>query len=204
MHSGGSPHIVLRVKMASSLGRLEVRAAGDAVYLRRLDGGGVEGEEDSGGAGSGGGWWAFSADAASGALLFAPGGPPDDPAAETLHADALYGAFRLLAGDYVAVVTKSRRIARAPAGSGFVHQIEGMRWLPVRRRAAEALSAEEREEEEVCVAVAAATVARGRCYPTRRSPLLPASGPRPPPPLRSPPLPPALPLAARAHPRAAT
>ena len=102
-----------------------MRVAGDAVYLRRQDGDGD------------GAWWAFSADA-SGALTFALGGPPDDAGA-TLHADALFGAFRLLAGDYIAVVTKSRRIARAPTGGGFIHQ--------VRRRSADAA---ERRRARIC------------------------------------------------------
>ena len=59
-------------------------------------------------------------------------------------------------------MAKSRRIARGPNGA-FIHQVEGMRWLPVRWRAGAAadsplgsgaskadapLTPEERDEEE--------------------------------------------------------
>jgi len=76
---------------------------------------------------------------------------------KTLVVDALYGAFQLLSGPYLAVVSKSRRVARGPYHAP-IFQVEDMKWLPIRRLAARsssagdatvALSPEEREEEEM-------------------------------------------------------
>jgi hypothetical protein len=133
-------------------------------------------------------WWAFSCDGADGGLAFSRRARPPaaGDVARTLAADAIYGAFRLLSGEYLAVVSKSRRIAHGPYGA-VIHQIEEMKWLPVRRRAVAALAPGEREEEEGCVGGAGSRRRRAR----RRAPRA----------RRRPPLPPA---AARRRPRAGT
>ena len=133
--------VLLSLRQMSTSPRVQLKQTASELFVNHEGG-----DDDS--------WWAF-----------APGGggpddvlafsrrarpPPASDVLRTLFADALYGAFRLLSGDYVAVVVKSRRIARGPHGAA-IHQIEEMRWLPVRRRGVPPLTAEEREEEEGCV-----------------------------------------------------
>ncbi len=70
-----------------------------------------------------------------------------------LHVDAVYGAFSLLRGWYVAVVTRSVAVALAPTGAQIL-QVLDMEWLPVGTgEGRPPLSAAEAEEEAAYLAL---------------------------------------------------
>lgn len=87
--------------------------------------------------------------------VHADGAPPSSALIKAaFHVDAIYGAFKLLSGFYIAVVTRSQRVATGPYKAP-IYQVQDMKWIPVHRAAkgatvdGVALTAEEAEEEEM-------------------------------------------------------
>lgn len=56
--------------------------------------------------------------------------PPRPAIARTIHADAVYGAFALLKGYYIALITKAAAVATAPHGASIL-QVQDMEWVLV-------------------------------------------------------------------------
>jgi hypothetical protein len=75
---------------------------------------------------------------------------PPEPSAihKEVGAHVIYGAFHLLAGYYVAVVTQTKRACEGPHGS-VVNQVREMAWLPVRWRDAHHAAASVRADDAV-------------------------------------------------------
>ncbi|RYG47832.1 hypothetical protein EON67_08185 [archaeon] len=68
----------------------------------------------------------------------------------TVH--GIYGVFHLLKGAYLAVITKSRKVATGPYGCS-IYQVDNMNFIPIERNSARKLSDEEQEEETTYVHV---------------------------------------------------
>lgn len=128
--------------------RCEIKCTASEVFVRL-----ESGDEAS--------WWAFNTDPVTGKLSFTKRdfAPQSNTVVRSLSADCIYGAFQLLSGWYLAVVVKSRRVARGPYHVP-IYQVEDMKWIPISRNQQtashvsshhdhEPLSAEEKEEEEM-------------------------------------------------------
>jgi hypothetical protein len=75
-------------------------------------------------------------------------GPIGASITRKLDVDAIYGAFSLLGGHYLAVVTASSAIAAAPTGAP-IRQVQEMEWLLVGQGVGPRLSPAEAREEAV-------------------------------------------------------
>ena len=93
-------------------------------------------------------WWAYTVDAFGRLSFERKAAPPPTVAVErALEVDAIYGAFSLLRGHYIALVTRSKPVGAGPYGST-LQRIEAMEWVPLAPRAGrDPLSAEEAADE---------------------------------------------------------